>query len=52
LRIFLRLSVYVEIDLINTSLPWGTWFGVPCIRAQLDLAEFLNGEAAPAAQSI
>ena len=47
LRIFFRLSVGVEIDFIDASLPRGTWLGVPCVRAQLDLAEFLHGQAAP-----
>jgi hypothetical protein len=48
----LRLSVGVEIDFIDASLPRGAWFGVPWVRAQLDLPEFLHGEAAPVTCSI
>jgi hypothetical protein len=31
------------------GLPRRAWLGVPCIRAQLGLAPFLHGEAAPGA---
>jgi len=48
---FRWLIVGVEFDFINASLPRGAWLGVPCLRAQLNLAEFLHGEAAPAALS-
>jgi hypothetical protein len=51
LRILFGLSVDVEIDFINAGLPPGTWLGVPCIRAQLDTVESLQGEAAPTALS-
>ena len=37
----------VEIDFINAGLPFGAWLRVPCLRAQLDLAEFLYSEATP-----
>jgi hypothetical protein len=47
LRIIAGLSVCIEIDFIDTSLPRGMWLGVPCVRAQLDLAEFLHRQAAP-----
>ena len=47
LRILIRLSVGIEIDLIDTGLLPGTRFGVPCIGTQLDLAEFLDSEATP-----
>jgi hypothetical protein len=52
LRIFFPLSVGVEIDFIDASLVRGVWLGVPCLRAQLDLADLLHGEAAPAAHSV
>jgi len=52
LRIFFRLSVGVEIDFIDAGLPPGTWLGVPCLATQLDLAEFLHGEAAPNTYSL
>src|SRR3954468_10099241 len=35
------------IHFINAGLPFGTWLGAPRPRAQLDLAEFLHGEATP-----
>jgi hypothetical protein len=51
LRIFFRLIVGIEIDFIHAGLPPGAWLGVPCIRMQLDLTEFLHSEAAPVAHS-
>jgi hypothetical protein len=45
------LSIGIEINFINARLARGAWLGVPCIRAQLDLAEFLHGEATPATHS-
>jgi hypothetical protein len=51
LRIFFPLSVSVEIDFLDAGLPPGAWLGVPCLRVQLDLGEFLHGEAAPDAHS-
>jgi hypothetical protein len=51
LRIFFPLSVGVEIHVIDAGLVRGAWLGVPRIRAQLNLAELLHGEAAPAAYS-
>jgi hypothetical protein len=47
LRIVSGLNVGIEIDFINAGLPFGAWLGVPCLRAQLDLAEFLYREATP-----
>jgi hypothetical protein len=47
LRIVSGLSVDIEIHFINAGLPFGTWFGVPRPRAQLDMVEFLHGEATP-----
>jgi len=47
LRIASRLSVDIEIHFINAGLPFGTGRGVPRPRAQLDMAEFLHGEATP-----
>jgi hypothetical protein len=47
LRIVSGLSVDIEIHFINAGLPFGTWLGVPRPRAQLDMAEFLHGEATP-----
>jgi len=47
LRIFSTLSIDVEIDFIDASLPRGTWLGVPCVRAQLNLTEFLHSQATP-----
>jgi hypothetical protein len=47
LRIVSRLSVDIEIHFINAGLLFGTWLGVPRPRAQLDMAEFLHGEATP-----
>src|SRR5207344_1339050 len=52
LRIFFRLSVDIEIDFINAGLPPGAWLGVPCLRTQFDLAEFLHSEAPPPAYSL
>jgi hypothetical protein len=43
LRLFFPLSIGVEIDIINAGLVRGSWRGVPCIHAQLDLAELLHG---------
>jgi hypothetical protein len=47
LRIASGLNVGIEIDFINAGLPFGAWPGVPCVGAQLDLAEFLYSEATP-----
>ena len=47
LRIFIRLSVGIEIDFIDTCLPWEPWFGVPRVAAQLDSTELLHCQAAP-----
>jgi hypothetical protein len=47
LRIVARLSVCVEIDFIDASLPRGAWLGVPRFSAQLDLAKFLHSQATP-----
>jgi len=47
LRIVSGLSVDIEIHFINAGLPFGTWLGVPRPRAQLDMVEFLHGEATP-----
>ena len=47
LRIASRLSVDIEIHFINAGLPFGTGRSVPRPRAQLDMAEFLHGEATP-----
>jgi hypothetical protein len=47
LRIVSGLSVDIEIHFINAGLPFGTWLGAPRPRAQIDLAEFLHGEATP-----
>jgi hypothetical protein len=47
LRIIAGLSVGVEIDFIDASLPRGAWLGVPRVSAQLDLAEFLHSQATP-----
>jgi len=47
LRIVSRLSVDIEIHFIHAGLPFGTGFGVPRPPAQLDLAEFVHGEATP-----
>jgi hypothetical protein len=47
LRIVSGLSVDIEIHFINAGLPFGTWLRVPRPRAQLDMLEFLHGEATP-----
>jgi len=47
LRIIAGLSVCVEMDFIDASLPRGAWLGMPCISAQIDLAEFLHSQATP-----
>ena len=47
LRIVTGLNVDIEIHFINAGLPFGTWLGVPRPRAQLDMVEFLHGEATP-----
>jgi hypothetical protein len=52
LRIVSGLSVDIEIHFINAGLPFGTWLGVPRPRAQLDMAEFLHGEATPDAAAL
>ena len=36
-----------EIDFINARLRFGAWPGVPCLRMQLDMVEFLYSEAPP-----
>jgi hypothetical protein len=41
------LNVGIEIDFINAGLPFGAWLGVPRLRAQLDMTEFLYSEATP-----
>ena len=47
LRIFFfPLSVGVKIDFIDAGLVRGAWLGMPCIRAQLDLAELLESRTA------
>jgi hypothetical protein len=51
LRVVSGLSVGVEVDLIDASLSQRAWLGVPSVGAQLDLAEFLHGKAAPNAPS-
>jgi hypothetical protein len=47
LRIVSGLSVDIKIHFTNAGLPFGTWLGAPRPRAQLDLTEFLHGEATP-----
>jgi hypothetical protein len=47
LRIVSGLSADIEIHFINAGLPFGTWLRVPRLRAQLDMLEFLHGEATP-----
>jgi hypothetical protein len=47
LRIVSGLTVNIEIHFINAGLSSGTWLGVPRPRAQLDMVEFLHGEATP-----
>jgi hypothetical protein len=47
LRIVSGLSVDVEVHFINAGLPFGTCLGAPRPSAQLDLTEFLHGEATP-----
>jgi len=47
LRIISGLSVSVEINFTNASLPWRAWLGVPGVGAQLDLTEFLHSQATP-----
>jgi len=47
LRVVSALSVGVEVDFIDASLSRGAWLRVPCLGAQLDLAEFIHGKAAP-----
>jgi hypothetical protein len=47
LRIVSGLNVGIEIDFINAGLRFGAWLGVPCLLAQLDMAEFLYSEATP-----
>jgi len=50
LWILFRL-IDVEVNFVNAGLPPGAWLGMPCLGAQLDLAEFLHGQAAPVAHS-
>jgi len=47
LRIVSGLNVGIEIDFINAGLPFGAWLSLPCVGAQLDLAEFLYIETTP-----
>jgi hypothetical protein len=47
LRSIFPLSVSVEIDFIDAGLPRGAWLGVPRLRTQLDLTEFLHSQATP-----
>ena len=47
LRIVSGLSVDIEIHFINAGLPFGMSLRVPRPRAQLDMLEFLHGEATP-----
>jgi hypothetical protein len=47
LRIVSGLNVDIEIDFLNAGLSLSAWPCVPCLRAQLDLAEFLYSEATP-----
>jgi len=47
LRIISGLHGGIEIYCINAGLPFGARLGVPSTRVQLDLAEFLDGEATP-----
>jgi len=47
LRILSGLSVGIEVDFIYAGLPLEPWLCVPCVRTQLDSAEFLYREATP-----
>jgi hypothetical protein len=47
LRIVSGLTVGIEIDFINAGLPFRAWPGVPWLRAQLYMAEFLYSETTP-----
>jgi hypothetical protein len=51
LWIFGALSVGVEFNLFNASLPTRPRLGVPSRRLQLDLAEFVDDNAAPTAHA-
>jgi hypothetical protein len=51
LWIFGALSVSVEFNLFNASLPTRPRLGVPSRRLQLDLAEFVDDNAAPTAHA-
>jgi len=51
LWIFAALSVGVEFNLFNASLPTRSRLGVPSPRLQRDLAEFVDDNAAPTAHS-
>ena len=52
MRVFFPLSVGIEINFVNAGLPFGTWLCVPRSRAQLDILEFLHGEATPATAAL
>jgi hypothetical protein len=47
LRIVSGLNVGIEIGFINAGLPSDAWLSVPGVGAQLDVTEFLHGEATP-----
>jgi hypothetical protein len=47
LRVVSGLSIGIEINFINGGLPRRAWRGGPYVAAQLDLAGFLHGGAAP-----
>jgi hypothetical protein len=47
LRAVSGLSIGIEVNFVNAGLPRGAWLGVPRVRAQLDLAEFLHSQATP-----
>jgi hypothetical protein len=47
LRVVSGLNFGHEIDFINAGLRFGAWPGVPWLRMQLDMAEFLYSEAPP-----
>jgi hypothetical protein len=51
LWIVAALSVGVEFNLFDASLPIRSRLGVPSPRLQLDLAEFFDDNAAPPAHS-
>jgi hypothetical protein len=47
LRIVSGLNVGIKIDFVNAGLPFRAWSGVPGLRVQLYVAEFIYGEATP-----